>query len=101
MNSRRFYRSFLSLAAVVMLASLLTSPAAAAGNSQASGHGNLTVSDGLRTFSFSAVQHADGTVTGNAELKSRGPGFQDHYQIDCLKVEGNTAIMSGPVKKTN
>jgi len=101
MNRTIFYRSFLSLAAVVMLASLLASPAAAAGNRQASGHGNLTVSDGLRTFSFTAVQHADGTVTGDAELKSRAQGFRDHYKIDCLKVEGNNrAIVSGPLAKS-
>jgi hypothetical protein len=92
MNRKTFYRSFLSLAVVVMLASLLTLPAAAAGNPQSSGHGNLTVSDGLRTFSFTAVQHADETVTGNGEVKSRGGGFTFKFKIDCLNIEGNTAV---------
>lgn len=98
MNRKTFQPSLLLLAAVVMLASLLTSPAAAGGNPKASGHGNLIWGGELRTFSFTAVKHADGTVTGEAELNNRGVPIEIHMEIDCLKFEGgNRAIMSGPI----
>src|SRR5262245_47981333 len=75
--------------------------------SRVSGHGNLHVDgDGnpieeLRTFSFAAVRHADGTVAGQAELYSRAIDARDHYAIDCLVIDGNQATMVGYVTQTN
>jgi hypothetical protein len=61
-----------------------------------------------RTFSFSAVQHADGTATGNAQIASRkfqldGRELVIHMRIDCLHVlpDGKTAQLSGVVTRTS
>lgn len=98
MNRKTFQLSLLLLAAVVMLASSLTSPAAADGNPSAAGHGNRISGGELRTFSFTAVKHADGTVTGESETFNRAFPIRVHTKIDCLKfVGGNRAIMSGPI----
>lgn len=102
MNRKTFQLSLLLLAAVVMLYSLLTSPAAAGGNPSASGHGNRISLGELRTFSFTAVKHADGTVTGEAEVFNRGFPIRAHWKIDCLKFEGGSrAIISGPITQSS
>jgi hypothetical protein len=102
MNRKTFHLSLLSFAAVIMLASLLTTPAAADGNPSASGHGNRISLGELRTFSFTAVQQKDGTVIGEAEVFNRGFPVRVHQKIDCLKfVEGNKAIMSGPITQSS
>jgi hypothetical protein len=46
-------------------------------------------------FSITAVQHADGTVTGQwSDQFGQGQGGI-HAQVNCLAVEGNTAWISG------
>jgi len=102
MNRKTYQLSLILLVAVVMLASLLTSPAAAGGNPSAAGHGNLISVGELRTFSFTAVQHADGTVTGEGEVFNRGLGVFAHWKIDCLKFEGgNRAIATGTITQSS
>ena len=56
-----------------------------------------------RTFSFSAVQHADGTASGNAQIASRKFDLVFHMRIDCLHVlaDGKTARISGVVTRTS
>jgi len=61
-----------------------------------------------RTFSFSAVQYADGTASGNAQIASRKFQLGDvdlviHMRIDCLHVlpDGKTAQLSGVVTRTS
>jgi hypothetical protein len=61
-----------------------------------------------RTFSFSAVQYADGTAEGEAQIASRKfqLGNRDlviHIRIDCLHVlpDGKTARLSGVVTRTS
>jgi hypothetical protein len=56
-----------------------------------------------RTFSFSAVQHADGTANGNAQIASRKFDLVVHMRIDCLHVleDGKTARLSGIVTRTS
>src|SRR5688500_13979515 len=82
-NKKTFQLSFLVLALVVMLTSLLTSAAAARGNPKTLGHANLTVGDGQkRTFSFTAVQHKDGTVTGQGEVNNPSFPIRIHFEID-------------------
>jgi hypothetical protein len=102
MNKKVFRLSLLLLAAVVMLTILLTFAAAASGNPSASGHGNRISLGELRTFSFTTVEHADGTVTGEAEIFNRGFPIRAHWKIDCLKlVGGNRAITSGPITQSS
>ena len=102
MNIRARGASLSLLVAVTMLSGLLTSAATAAANPLAGGHGNLITGGELRTFSFAAVRHADGTVTGNAQVKNRSLDVTLHIAIDCLKFEqGNRAIMSGPIIRSS
>lgn len=72
----------------------------------ANGHGTLDANQ--RQFSFNAKRHADGTVTGQAELVNRAftgangqAPYQLHIEITCMKVVGNIAIFGGTTKRTN
>ncbi len=67
----------------------------------ASGHGNLTVGGELRTFSFTAVTHKDGSVSGECQLENRAQGVRLHIAIDCLQVTGNMASVSGTVTEVS
>jgi hypothetical protein len=42
-------------------------------------------------FSFSAIQHADGSITGEVRNNDEGPTFKMHAKVWDLKVEGNQA----------
>ena len=110
------YRVIIALAAVVLVA-LLAPAAPGAQNSvihSATGSGHQDDVDTAtgevynRTFSFSAVQYADGTATGNAQIASRkfqqdGRELVIHMRIDCLHVlpDGKTAQLSGVITRTS
>jgi hypothetical protein len=102
MNTRKRAASLRLLAVVVMLAGLLTTAAVAANNPFAGGHGNVISAGDTRTFSFAVTRKADGTVTGQADVKNRGMNIRLHIELDCLKFEpGNRAIMSGPITQSS
>jgi hypothetical protein len=61
----------------------------------ATGAGHFTVGGELRTFSFTALKYADGTVEGEYELKSRLTGATIHGDVTCLSVMGNLAWIGG------
>jgi hypothetical protein len=63
--------------------------------SSASGSGHVTRGGQERTFAFTATKDADGTVTGQAQVISRSLDTVVHFEIDCLRVVGNVAHMSG------
>ncbi len=103
-----------SLACAVALASCSTEPTAPTGiagdelsvsfahqasGPSASGHGqfNTIGPEGpeLRTFSFHARTHPDGTTRGSYELTNRAQDVRIHGEIDCLRIVGNIAYMSG------
>jgi hypothetical protein len=102
MNRKTLQASLLLLVAV-MLTSALASAAAARGNPNASGHANLEVGDGqTRTFSFTAVQQQDGTVTGQGEVNNPSFPIRLLFGIDCLMFDGdNRIIASGPITQTS
>jgi hypothetical protein len=95
----------------VVLALVVGVTASGAGSAtvleSASGHGTLDSPDGKkRQFSFNAKLHADGTVTGQAQLVN--PNFlvgnqpyRLHVDISCMKVVGNIAILGGTTVSTN
>jgi hypothetical protein len=87
----------MNLAAPVTAFILAASVAADPGRPSATGSGTATFPFGFRNFAFSAVTHADGSVTGQAVVRLHHPeiGGLRRIQIDCLRVEGNVAIMSG------
>lgn len=91
-----------ALLATVLL--MITSPAFAANDSgvaSATGSGHFMRNGALRTFAFQAERSADGTVRGMANLHSRSAGVYEHIAIDCLRVVGNVAYMSGMVVNSN
>lgn len=78
----------------------------------ANGHGTIIVKDAQgkdlrRQFSFSAQRDANGTVKGHAVLHNpefsgeNGKKYQASFDVTCLKIVGNTAILGGSVKRTN
>lgn len=76
-------------------------PVKADGNPSASGHGTVVDGDSVRFFSFNAVQHDDGTVTGQAEVHNLNTDVRFHVELDCLKIDGNTATISGIVTESD
>ena len=79
-----------------------TSVFAAGGNGpSANGHGNLTVGGELRTFSFHAITQRDDDVQGSVTLHNRSTDTFTKADINCLRVVGNTAIMSGPITNSS
>src|SRR3989442_870582 len=98
----RLLSALLPIATVLGAVLLHSASTSAAGSGpSASGHGNLTVGGELRTFSFTAVTKSNGSVTGEAQLKSRASGVIIHVEINCLKVVGNQAYISGVVRHAN
>lgn len=68
----------------------------------ASGQGTLLLQGAYQTFAFHARQHKDGSVTGSFEGTWWWLGkTRFHGTLDCLRIEGNEAIMSGVVTKWN
>jgi hypothetical protein len=99
---------------VLVIAGLMVSNKSTAQGIQesASGHGTLLVpnEDGdivRRQFSFNAKRHSDGTVTGQAVLHNpafegaNGNKYQAKFDISCMQIVGNIAVLGGFVRRTN
>jgi hypothetical protein len=105
------YLTIAALAALVLVAVLVPSAPGAQNavihSATGSGHqDDIDAATGEvfnRTFSFSAVQYADGTASGNAQIASRKFDLVFHMRIDCLQVlaDGKTARLSGVVTRTS
>ena len=83
--------------AVIILVLRPTSGTEAYGDPAVSGEGRITTYSELESFSFSAVTHQDGSVTGQAKFLNRDTGVQEHITVSCLRVVGNTAYISGTI----
>jgi hypothetical protein len=68
---------------------------------QATGAGHILVDGIHRTFAFGAVRHADGLVTGEAQLFNHANGFESHAELICMTVIGNRARMGGIIKHSD
>jgi hypothetical protein len=94
-------------AVAVMLALVGAAVAEAPAASQAvvasaTGSGHMVRPDGtFRSFSFSARRYADGASTGQLQLNSRSFDVVVHIKIDCLRVVGNVAHMSGRITRVS
>ena len=111
MNSKAV--SVLFAAALVLSTSALTTPASRAGEQdiislftesakpdgvQSAGGGGTAIEFERRsTFSFNAVRHPSGRVTGNLFYFFRDfdADFRVSMDIDCLTIDGNRAKVSG------
>ncbi len=90
----------LACTSAVFLALVLPVSAQAQVVERATGSGHVLQAGQLRTFSFSAIKRADGSVTGNILVISRAAGIVAHHKVKCLNVIGNTATMSGTITRT-
>jgi hypothetical protein len=84
--------------AVLGLSILLPQGAVAGGvlhSATGSGQVHVTADTKLRTVGFSAVMLADGTVTGYAEAQPRQEANRWRIDVNCLKVVGNVALITG------
>jgi hypothetical protein len=68
---------------------------------QATGAGHILVDGIHRTFAFGAVRHANGLVTGEAQLFNHATGFESHAELICMTVIGNRARMGGIIKHSD
>lgn len=84
-------------AAAVVATLLLAAPLAAETLPKARGAGTVTLSGSLRTFSFTARVMPDGRVQGMGNIQNRNRENHVKFSIDCLRVQGNVASMSGEV----
>ena len=81
------------------------SPMGHRGNQSATGHANQTLAGELRTFSFSAIRHRDGTVTGQFQLHNRATDVVIHGEVTCLlaiaRPHQGAAFMGGVVTRVD
>ena len=90
--------------AVTAMAALLAQAVAAAPSgvvSSATGSGHITSGGENRTFAFSAQERANGAVNGQAQVISRALDTVVHMEIDCLRVLGNVAHVSGIITRSS
>lgn len=52
-----------------------------------------------RSFAFTAVQHSDGTTTGELQIKNRYQQVVIHMRVESLFVYGNVAGLAGTITK--
>jgi len=67
----------------------------------AQGSGHIHFATNQEFISFSAVQHAGGTVTGTANVHDISAGVTARIDVNCLNVLGNTATISGIVTQSS
>lgn len=108
---------FLILPGLIALVLAVAPQAAAQQNANvsesASGHGSYSVgTKQSRQFSFSAVKHRDGTVTGNAVIQNPSFDFRGQLEVTCLRITqgainpvtgqvGTRADVGGVVRRSN
>jgi hypothetical protein len=107
LGRKRRTASRLALSTVTVIAVLVSSISAMnpEGNPSASGHATFFLSagqglEGRSIISFNAVQQQDGTVNGNAEFQLANVG-RVHADINCLRIVGNEAFLTGLVTNSN
>jgi len=67
----------------------------------ARGSGTIEFASNREHISFSAVERADGTATGSAEVHDISAGVTVHIDVNCLNVIGNVATISGIVTRSS
>jgi hypothetical protein len=94
-----------ALAVVMLVVAAVVAQAPAASQAvvaSATGSGHMVRPDGtFRSFSFTARRYADGTSKGELQLNSRSFDVVVHIKIDCLRVVGNVAYMSGRITRVS
>lgn len=71
---------------------------------QVTGHANIFLPNfqAEEKYSNSAIRHADGSVTGEFQLKSeQDGGVRLHGDVICFTIVGNTARLGGFIEKSS
>lgn len=89
--------------AVVTIAGLPGAGKALTGTSvhQVSGSGTVDWPGGRVTYAFKAQSDSGGVARGQAQFNFRGVPGKLHVIIDCLRVDGNNAWLSGEITKSD
>ncbi len=66
-----------------------------------SGSGHIEAGDGLRNFTFHAVQHPDGSVRGSYQIRRTDLGTAFTVDVTCLSVVGNQAWIAGRIASSD
>jgi hypothetical protein len=89
-----------------LVANSIQTQTRAAGPS-ANGQGTLTfdgipiAGEGFRHFTFHAREKSNGTVEGSGVLTYTGGVRKMSFNIECLAINGNVAVMSGVITRDN
>jgi len=90
---------------LLTLAAAASAPAASAEPNgvvaSATGSSETTVGGQQRTLAFAAVKLSDGTVRGQAQIINRVSNFRSHVEIDCLRIVGDVALISGVITRAD
>lgn len=68
-------------------------------SSQVNGSGHFTWGGELRTFTFNAREHADGTVAGNWQFYNRAYDSKANGRITCMQEHDGITYIGGFMKK--
>ena len=100
MATRTVVRAGLFALAIVALGFV---PGVSAANPPAAkGKGDFMMNGNQRTFSFEAIKHHNGNVTGRAKVHNLATGTVVDMAIDCLNfVAPKTVLVSGTISKSN
>jgi hypothetical protein len=66
-----------------------------------SGHVSVGLTDDLREFTFHAVTHPDGSVTGSYRVERTDTGVFFTVEVTCMSVVGNMGWVAGIITETN
>jgi hypothetical protein len=89
------------LGVFLIVGQLTVMPAFAAANPSATGGGTAEEGGETSTFTFNAIQHETGTVNGHLVYHVRIFDITFHMGIDCLRIHGKRAALSGTVTKVS
>ncbi|MEO7769672.1 MAG: hypothetical protein ABIX19_01495 [Gemmatimonadaceae bacterium] len=82
-------------------ATALHSSANAGHHVTGSGHVPIGMTDDLREFTFHAIEHPDGSVTGSYKVERTDTGAYFIVDVTCMSVVKNTAWIAGRISETN
>lgn len=98
-------RAVLILLALMIPFSLVVSGASLAAAESVTGHADFVTATGFRfSYSFSAIRHADGSVSGQFEnhVENAQTGaflLKAHVRIICFTINGNVARIGGFIER--
>jgi hypothetical protein len=91
--------AFLALAAAGGWLVLTAAMAPGAVVDSTTGSAGITVEGGKVSYSFTAAEDGNGAETGRIRARNHVIGIRLNVDVDCLRVTGNEAVMSGTVER--